>query len=102
MCVSFNILGAVKIPTPQQAPPSASDVTREDLLDAVNQGLRSFDFSDIHSSALVTKPLTKADVSDAVKQQCDLTIVANHILLFEICHQFAEARRFIPGVLSPD
>ncbi|KAK4248567.1 hypothetical protein C7999DRAFT_13478 [Corynascus novoguineensis] len=50
-----------------QPPPSTSDLSRDDVLDAVTEGLQSFDFAAIHSNALVPQPVTKAEVSDAVK-----------------------------------
>ncbi|KAK4173589.1 putative ATPase, partial [Triangularia setosa] len=49
-------------------PPETKGVTREDIIDAVADALDAFDFSKTVSEALVTQPVTKGDVAEAVGQ----------------------------------
>ncbi|KAK4205792.1 putative ATPase [Triangularia verruculosa] len=47
-------------------PPEPKGVTRDDVIDAVADALDAFDFSKTVSEALVTQPVTKGDVAEAV------------------------------------
>ncbi|KAK4670852.1 hypothetical protein QC764_604260 [Podospora pseudoanserina] len=49
-------------------PPEPKGVSRDDIIDAVADALDAFDFSKTVSEALVTQPVTKGDVAEAVRQ----------------------------------